>query len=88
MIQMDVPKHKFKIAKSMMIFAVLVLAFLLVYSAHIAQAADKDPELVRAARQGDLQEVIRLLDQGADVNARDKYYTTALMAAARGRGNL
>jgi hypothetical protein len=62
-IQIDMTKHKFKIPKSMLIFAVLVLAVQLVCSASIAQAADKDPELVIAARKGDLNEVVCLLDQ-------------------------
>jgi ankyrin repeat protein len=81
------PKHKLKIAKNMMIFAVLVLTVLLAYSAGIAQAADKDPELVGAAREGDLKEVVRLLNQGADVNARGDRDRTALMMAAD-QGNL
>ncbi len=84
-IQIDVPKHKFKIAKSMMIFAVLVLAVLLVSCASKLQADDKDPELVRAARKGDLNEVIRLLGRGVDVNAGGKYGTTPLMAAGHGK---
>jgi ankyrin repeat protein len=86
---MDIPKHKFEIAKTMMIFAVLVLPVLLVSSASMAQAADKDPELVKAAREGDLKEVIRLLDQGAEVNAGGEYGTASLMwAAERGESEL
>jgi ankyrin repeat protein len=82
--QVDMPKHTFKITKSLMVFGVLVLAILLVCRASIGQAVPKDPELVRAAREGDLKEVIRLLGQGADVNAGGKRDRTALMAAARG----
>jgi ankyrin repeat protein len=66
----------------MMIFAALVIAVLLVSNGSMFQAADGCTDLERAARGGDLKEIIRLLDHGADVNARGLYGTTALMLAA------
>ena len=36
-----------------------------------------------AAQKGDLEAIIGLLGQGADVNSRDRYGQTALMLAAR-----
>jgi len=53
-----------------------------VSSANIVETADEDPELIRAARKGDRNEVIRLLDQGTDINARGGARRTALMFAA------
>eukprot|EP00731_Ephydatia_muelleri_P000708 Em0001g708a len=39
-------------------------------------------ELRDAARRGDLEEMVRLLNQGADINGADKYGLTALMWAS------
>ena len=38
----------------------------------IAQADDKDRDLILASIKGDLEQVKRLLDSGADVNAKDQ----------------
>lgn len=46
-----------------------------------------EPELITAARDGEADEVDRLLSQGADVNAQDEQGWTALNWAA-GRGDL
>jgi outer membrane protein assembly factor BamB len=49
------------------------------------RAADKsaiNEELLEAARAGDLGRVTKALDQGADVNAANRYRATALIAAA------
>jgi hypothetical protein len=40
------------------------------------------PALIKAARQGDLEALLCLLDTGVDVNVRDVYDRTALMIAA------
>ena len=42
------------------------------------------PAFRGAARYGDVERLRRLLDDGADVNARDRYHQTALMLAAQG----
>jgi len=39
-------------------------------------------ELISAAEKGDIMELKRLLDRGADENAKDNSNTTALMIAA------
>jgi hypothetical protein len=50
-----------------------------------APAADLSEELFAAARKGDSEAIKALLDKGADVNARWRYDTTALlMACMRG----
>eukprot|EP00731_Ephydatia_muelleri_P000733 Em0001g733a len=41
-------------------------------------------ELRDAARRGDLEEMVRLLNQGADINGADEDGCTALMVASRG----
>ncbi len=78
----DMPKHKLNIAKIVIIFAIIGFAVVVVTGASMVQAADKDPELAMAAQVGDLNEVIRLLNQGTDVNAKANFGNTALMAAA------
>lgn len=83
---MDIPKHTFEITETMMICAALVIALLVVSSASMVQAADECDgctDLERAARGGDLKEVIRLLDHGADVNEKNKYGNTVLDSAKR-----
>ena len=68
-----------------------LLALTLSFSAQAApgqpkpQTADKsaiNEELLDAARSGDLARVTKALDQGADVNAANRYRATALLAAA------
>jgi len=41
-----------------------------------------DKELLNACWNGDLEKVKQLLEEGADVNAKDKYGWTALMFAS------
>jgi ankyrin repeat protein len=41
-----------------------------------------DPDLDSAVAHGDVEAVLRRLDAGADVNARDRHGQTALMRAA------
>ncbi|UCF81439.1 MAG: ankyrin repeat domain-containing protein, partial [Acidobacteriota bacterium] len=50
-----------------------------------AQAAfgDINSDLIEAAEAGDTAKVEQLIEQGADVNAEDKYGITALMFAAK-----
>ena len=52
----------------------------IICSASFAQ--DQGRALREAARKGDLKEVIRLLNDGADINAQDQYGDTALMVAS------
>ena len=42
----------------------------------------RDLELVNAAMEGNLELVRQLLDEGVNVNAKDKHDVTALMAAS------
>jgi len=42
------------------------------------------PAFRGAARYGDVERLRALLDNGSDVNARDRYHQTALMLAAQG----
>lgn len=50
----------------------------------IVTAADPNVELLAAASRGDLESVKKLVDRGADVNARDPMKNTPLMLAAMG----
>ena len=50
----------------------------------LAQAGDRDAQLIRAAETGDLTQVRTLLAQGASVKARDARGRTALLAATQG----
>ena len=60
------------------IFSLLFLFMLLPFSSY----AGINDELIDAARKGDINRIKKLLDKGADVNAKDKDGETALMAAA------
>jgi ankyrin repeat protein len=69
----------------------LLLALALSFGAQAApartqpQTADKsaiNEELLDAARTGDLARVTKALDNGADVNAANRYRATALIAAS------
>lgn len=51
------------------------------------QPHDKNQDLIRAVSKGDLGEVTRLLESGADVNGRDRFRWPALVRAAE-RGDL
>lgn len=60
----------------------LVLGISLISSVAIAQASESDGENLRnAARRGDRDEVVKLLDQGIDVNAPSEYGVTPLAMA-------
>ena len=63
------------------------MAALLFVAALVSAAAWGDPPLVEAARRGDTDAVISLLDRGADVNAAQGDGMTALHWAAK-RGSL
>jgi hypothetical protein len=64
---------------------VLTITFILLLAGYVAVPAanDKNAALIEASRAGRLEEVKRLLGEGADVNARDKDGWTALMHAVR-----
>ena len=59
------------------------LVYVLVASPIVAQANDKNQDLVRAAKEGRLEEVTRPLNSGADVNAKDNEGRTVLKAATQ-----
>lgn len=61
------------------IILTLVLIFLC-----ISLFADINDELMEAANAGDVEKVQRLIEQGADVNAKNENFRTALMYAAWG----
>ena len=69
----------------------LFLAFFLLFSSISMLGQSPKQELNdqfwEAVRKGDLPSVTSLLDQGADVNAKFRYGTTALFKAAE-RGHL
>uniref|UniRef100_A0A8C8ZDH2 Mitochondrial disaggregase n=1 Tax=Prolemur simus TaxID=1328070 RepID=A0A8C8ZDH2_PROSS len=61
------------------------LATALVVHCYSKSSSNKDAALMEAARANNVQEVHRLLSEGADVNARHKLGWTALMVAAISR---
>uniref|UniRef100_A0A8C3W416 Mitochondrial disaggregase n=1 Tax=Catagonus wagneri TaxID=51154 RepID=A0A8C3W416_9CETA len=63
------------------------LATALVVHCYSKSPSNKDAALVEAARANDVQEVSRLLSEGADVNARHRLGWTALMVAAISRND-
>lgn len=60
------------------------LAVALAVAAQAAQGQDA-PALVAAAERGDMPTLRRLLDAGADANARDRRRRNAVLAATQGR---
>uniref|UniRef100_A0A8D2D331 Mitochondrial disaggregase n=1 Tax=Sciurus vulgaris TaxID=55149 RepID=A0A8D2D331_SCIVU len=63
------------------------LATALVVHCYSKSPSNKDAALMEAARANNVQEVSRLLSEGADVNARHKLGWTALMVAAINRND-
>ncbi|ELW71851.1 caseinolytic peptidase B protein homolog isoform X2 [Tupaia chinensis] len=63
------------------------LAAALVVHCYSKSPSNKDAALMEAARANNVQEVRRLLSEGADVNARHKLGWTALMVAAISRND-
>ncbi|XP_040613659.1 caseinolytic peptidase B protein homolog isoform X3 [Mesocricetus auratus] len=63
------------------------LATALVVHCYSKSPSNKDAALMEAARANNVQEVRRLLSEGADVNARHKLGWTALMVAAISRND-
>ncbi|HSR52867.1 MAG TPA: PQQ-binding-like beta-propeller repeat protein [Acidobacteriota bacterium] len=61
---------------------VLTLLFLIAWSPLAAQDSNGSEKWFEAARQGDVAELERLLDEGADINAVTRYNSTALHFAA------
>nr|XP_058924723.1 mitochondrial disaggregase isoform X3 [Kogia breviceps] len=66
---------------------VWALATVLVVHCYSKSPSNKDAALMEAVRANNVQEVNRLLSEGADVNARHKLGWTALMVAAINRNN-
>lgn len=73
-------KHFFRL----FVFCILVLSSFLFTSATFAETTNNDlgADLVRGAFSGDLLEVKRLLENGANVNAKREDGLTALMGAS------
>lgn len=63
------------------------LATALVVHCYSKSPSNADAALMEAARANNVQEVRRLLSEGADVNARHKLGWTALMVAAISRND-
>ncbi|KAM5182743.1 mitochondrial disaggregase isoform 2-T3 [Callospermophilus lateralis] len=63
------------------------LATALVVHCYSKSSSNKDAALMEAARANNVQEVSRLLSEGADVNTRHKLGWTALMVAAINRND-
>uniref|UniRef100_A0A2K5X530 Mitochondrial disaggregase n=1 Tax=Macaca fascicularis TaxID=9541 RepID=A0A2K5X530_MACFA len=63
------------------------LATALVVHCYSKSPSNKDAALLEAARANNVQEVTRLLSEGADVNAKHRLGWTALMVAAINRNN-
>ncbi|KAI2561654.1 caseinolytic mitochondrial matrix peptidase chaperone subunit B [Homo sapiens] len=63
------------------------LAAALVVHCYSKSPSNKDAALLEAARANNMQEVSRLLSEGADVNAKHRLGWTALMVAAINRNN-
>ncbi|XP_006203434.1 mitochondrial disaggregase isoform X2 [Vicugna pacos] len=66
---------------------VWALATALVVHCYSKSPSNKDAALMEAARTNNVQEVSRLLSEGADVNARHRLGWTALMVAAINRND-
>uniref|UniRef100_A0A8C9C2U3 Mitochondrial disaggregase n=1 Tax=Phocoena sinus TaxID=42100 RepID=A0A8C9C2U3_PHOSS len=66
---------------------VWALATVLVVHCYSKSPSNKDAALVEAVRANNVQEVNRLLSEGADVNARHRLGWTALMVAAINRND-
>ncbi|XP_060015892.1 mitochondrial disaggregase isoform X2 [Lagenorhynchus albirostris] len=66
---------------------VWALATVLVVHCYSKSPSNKDAALMEAVRANNVQEVNRLLSEGADVNARHKLGWTALMVAAINRND-
>ncbi|XP_004863357.1 caseinolytic peptidase B protein homolog isoform X2 [Heterocephalus glaber] len=66
---------------------VWALATALVVHCYSKNPSNKDAALMEAARTNNVQEVTRLLSEGADINARHKLGWTALMVAAINRND-
>ncbi|XP_005000797.1 mitochondrial disaggregase isoform X4 [Cavia porcellus] len=66
---------------------VWALATALVVHCYSKNPSDKDAALMEAARTNNIQELNRLLSQGADINARHRLGWTALMVAAINRND-
>ena len=61
----------------------ILAAVLIAVSAGSAVAAEIDPPLITATKNGNVTEVTRLLKNGADPDAHDSVRNTALIFAAR-----
>ena len=64
------------------IISVLVFALILSFTPACGKAVPAPEELLEVCEQGNLEEIERLLAQGADVNAKDNGGWTALMWVA------
>jgi hypothetical protein len=80
--EQDMNKYKRDITRMFAAVALIGCAFSVVSGETMVQAQDRNSALIDASKKGDLQEVNRLLTEGADVNAKGSNGVTALMAAS------
>ncbi len=73
--------HDFAIGKSRISALLPGLLLASTVSCSVSFAQDQDEALIEASKRANLKQVHKLLDNGANVNAKDRFGRTALMHA-------